>query len=152
MALLTIPALVGPLAGPPLGGFITTYFSWHWIFLINVPVGIAGYILLAASTCRRWKPPMPPPVDITGFLLGGIAASGVVFGLSVDQPAGAAAASSVSPPSSIGLVRGSALRASTPGAIRHPILDLNLFQRQRLPRRHDRRHAVPHLASAPCPS
>src|SRR5690606_6543899 len=42
MALLTIPALIGPLTGPPIGGFITTYFSWHWIFIINVPIGFLG--------------------------------------------------------------------------------------------------------------
>ena len=42
MAWLTIPALVGPLVGPPVGGFITTYFTWHWIFLINVPIGVVG--------------------------------------------------------------------------------------------------------------
>lgn len=77
MALLTIPALVGPL-----GGFITTYFSWHWIFLINVPVGIAGYIL-SGIYLPEMERRNPPPVDILGFLLGGIAASGVVFGLSV---------------------------------------------------------------------
>ncbi|MEK1869503.1 MAG: DHA2 family efflux MFS transporter permease subunit, partial [Ensifer adhaerens] len=82
MALLTIPALVGPLAGPPLGGFITTYFSWHWIFLINVPVGIAGYIL-SGIYLPKMEPLNPPPVDVLGFLLGGIAASGIVFGLSV---------------------------------------------------------------------
>src|SRR5881392_4407996 len=35
---LTIPALVGPVVGPPLGGFITTYFDWRWIFLINLPM------------------------------------------------------------------------------------------------------------------
>jgi len=60
MALLTIPALVGPLAGPPLGGFITTYFSWHWIFLINVPVGIAGYVLsgLYLPDIRAAAPPI----------------------------------------------------------------------------------------------
>ncbi|HUE44948.1 MAG TPA: MFS transporter, partial [Aestuariivirgaceae bacterium] len=45
MAYLTIPALVGPLVGPPLGGFITTYFDWRWIFWINVPVGIVGIAL-----------------------------------------------------------------------------------------------------------
>src|SRR5262245_5610432 len=40
MAWVTIPALKGPVIGPPLGGFITTYLSWHWIFLINIPIGI----------------------------------------------------------------------------------------------------------------
>ena len=42
MSWLTVPALVGPLVGPPIGGFITTYFTWHWIFLINVPIGLIG--------------------------------------------------------------------------------------------------------------
>ena len=39
MAWLTVPALIGPVIGPPLGGFITTYFHWRWIFWINVPIG-----------------------------------------------------------------------------------------------------------------
>ena len=39
MALLSMPALIGPMAGPPLGGFLVTYASWHWIFLINIPIG-----------------------------------------------------------------------------------------------------------------
>ncbi|PDT79686.1 DHA2 family efflux MFS transporter permease subunit [Sinorhizobium sp. BJ1] len=82
MAMLTIPALVGPLAGPPLGGFITTYFSWHWIFLINVPVGIVGYVL-SGVYLPKMDGRNPPPMDILGFLLGGIAAAGVVFGFSV---------------------------------------------------------------------
>lgn len=42
MAWLTIPAMVGPLVGPPVGGFITTFLTWHWIFLINVPIGFVG--------------------------------------------------------------------------------------------------------------
>ena len=82
MALLTIPALVGPLTGPPIGGFITTYFSWHWIFLINVPVGVIGFIL-----SRIFLPDIeaeaPPPLDTRGFLLSATAAGGVIFGLSV---------------------------------------------------------------------
>ena len=44
MSLVTMPALIGPICGPPLGGFITTYFSWHWIFLINVPIGLVGIV------------------------------------------------------------------------------------------------------------
>src|SRR5204863_5253828 len=42
MAWVSTPALIGPVIGPPLGGFITTYFSWHWIFLINIPIGLVG--------------------------------------------------------------------------------------------------------------
>ena len=45
LATLTIPALVGPIIGPPLGGFITTYFHWRWIFFINIPIGILGIVL-----------------------------------------------------------------------------------------------------------
>ena len=45
MAYLTVPALIGPVAGPPLGGFITTYFHWRWIFWINVPIGVIGVLL-----------------------------------------------------------------------------------------------------------
>ena len=46
IAWLTIPALVGPVLGPPLGGFITTYFDWRWIFWINIPVAILGVALI----------------------------------------------------------------------------------------------------------
>ena len=82
MALLSIPALVGPLAGPPLGGFITTYFSWHWIFLINVPVGVIG-VILATVFLPEVEAIHPPKLDVTGFLLTSFAAAGIVFGMSV---------------------------------------------------------------------
>jgi EmrB/QacA subfamily drug resistance transporter len=82
MAWLTVPALVGPLVGPPVGGFITTFFTWHWIFLINVPIGLIG-IWLATSVLPDIEPVGARPIDIAGFLLSAIAASGVVFGLSV---------------------------------------------------------------------
>ena len=45
LAWLTVPALIGPVIGPPVGGFIITYFEWPWIFWINIPVGILGLIL-----------------------------------------------------------------------------------------------------------
>src|SRR5918993_5102037 len=48
LATLTIPALVGPVVGPPLGGFITTYFDWRWIFFINLPIGLLGIALSTA--------------------------------------------------------------------------------------------------------
>jgi len=82
MSWLTVPALVGPLVGPPIGGFITTYLTWHWIFLINVPIGIIG-MLLATRFLPETDAINTPPLDVPGFILSGLAASGVVFGLSV---------------------------------------------------------------------
>ncbi len=46
LAWLTVPALIGPVLGPPLGGFITTFFDWRWIFWINVPIAVLGLVLV----------------------------------------------------------------------------------------------------------
>lgn len=82
MALLTIPGLIGPLSGPPIGGFITTFFSWHWIFLINVPIGLIG-IWLSSIYLPDIEPMETAPIDLVGFVYSALAASGIVFGLSV---------------------------------------------------------------------
>ncbi len=82
MAWLTIPALIGPIAGPPLGGFLTTYASWHWIFWINVPIGIIG-ILLATRFLPETETRTPRPIDGRGFLLAAVTFAGIIFGLSV---------------------------------------------------------------------
>ncbi len=125
MALLTIPALVGPLTGPPVGGFITTYFSWHWIFLINVPIGFLG-VWLATIYLPHVPPIKTPPIDIKGFLYTAIAASGVVFGLSVMSL----------PALPIGIGLGATVAGLLAAALylrharRHPapLLDLGLFR------------------------
>jgi MFS family permease len=70
MALLTIPALLGPLAGPPLGGFITTYFSWRWIFWINIPIAVLGFVL-ATRYVPNVREDERRPFDGIGFLLVG---------------------------------------------------------------------------------
>jgi EmrB/QacA subfamily drug resistance transporter len=81
MALVTVPALIGPICGPPLGGFITTYASWHWIFLINVPIGIVG-VALASRFIPNIRVERPDPFDYVGFVLSGCAIAGLAFGLS----------------------------------------------------------------------
>jgi EmrB/QacA subfamily drug resistance transporter len=82
MAWVTVPALVAPVVGPPLGGFITTYFSWHWIFLINIPIGILG-IFMAQRFIDPIKTENPEPFDLYGMVLAGIGLAGIAFGLSV---------------------------------------------------------------------
>src|SRR6201998_4822978 len=82
MSLVTIPALIGPICGPPLGGFITTYASWHWIFLINVPIGIVG-VVLASRSIANVRIEHHDPFDFIGFVLSGLAIAGLAFGLSV---------------------------------------------------------------------
>ena len=82
MAWVTVPALVGPVIGPPLGGFITTYFSWHWIFLINIPIGLVG-IFMALRFIDPIKSEDPERFDLYGVMLAGIGLAGIAFGLSV---------------------------------------------------------------------
>jgi EmrB/QacA subfamily drug resistance transporter len=82
LAWLTIPALIGPLVGPPIGGFITTYFDWRWIFWMNVPIGLLGVVV-----ATRYLPEMPPepvlPLDFRGFLLSAVGLSSLVFGFTI---------------------------------------------------------------------
>jgi EmrB/QacA subfamily drug resistance transporter len=82
MAWVTVPALIGPVIGPPLGGFITTYFSWHWIFLINIPIGLLG-IFLALRYIDPIRSEDPERFDLYGLILAGIGLAGIAFGLSV---------------------------------------------------------------------
>jgi len=82
MAYLTVPALIGPVAGPPLGGFITTYFHWRWIFWINVPIGVLG-ILLSLRFIQNLREEVVPRFDFKGFVLSGIGLLSLISGLSV---------------------------------------------------------------------
>ena len=82
MALVSMPAMIGPITGPPLGGFITTYASWHWIFIINVPIGLLG-IVLVLRYIEDVRMPMRDPFDLIGMVLAAISVAGLAFGCSV---------------------------------------------------------------------
>jgi EmrB/QacA subfamily drug resistance transporter len=81
MNIVMIPAMLGPLLGPPLGGFITEYFHWRGIFLINVPVSIVG-ITLALAYVPNIRESEVRPFDVRGFALSALGLSFLVFGLS----------------------------------------------------------------------
>ncbi|MBV8121285.1 MAG: DHA2 family efflux MFS transporter permease subunit [Alphaproteobacteria bacterium] len=79
MSFVSVPALIGPVMGPPLGGLIVTYASWRWIFFINIPAGVLGIVLVnllvgdLKETGRR-------PLDLSGFVLTGIGLASLAFG------------------------------------------------------------------------
>ncbi|WP_374466793.1 DHA2 family efflux MFS transporter permease subunit [Ferrovibrio sp.] len=79
IAWLTVPALVGPVIGPPLGGFLTTYLSWRWIFWINLPIGLLGMVLVTLYI-PNVREDNVPPLDWRGFLLSALGLCGLVFG------------------------------------------------------------------------
>ncbi len=82
LAWLTVPALIGPVMGPPIGGFITTYFDWRWIFWINIPIAVVGIALVSAFIPKL--PPAPPVrLDALGFLLIGPGLAAALTGLTL---------------------------------------------------------------------
>ncbi|EPM5599907.1 MFS transporter [Citrobacter braakii] len=90
IATLTWPALVAPIIGPPLGGFITSYANWRWIFFINVPLGV-----LAIALALRFIPDIHDderrPFDIAGFIATSVAMVSLVYAmelLGTQQPQG----------------------------------------------------------------
>jgi EmrB/QacA subfamily drug resistance transporter len=124
LAYLTVPALIGPLIGPPLGGFIATYFHWRYIFWINVPIGALG-MLLVTRYIPDLREEQSYPLDVLGFLLSGIGLSSLVFGFSVAGPGfvsrDLAAALIATGALSLALYVRHARRAL------HPIIDLGLL-------------------------
>ncbi|BFO12719.1 hypothetical protein GGER_52290 [Serratia rubidaea] len=76
---VTMPGLVGPILGPMLGGWLVTYATWHWIFLINIPIGLLG-ILYARKYMPDFTTPKRP-FDFLGFMLFGLSLVMISTGL-----------------------------------------------------------------------
>jgi EmrB/QacA subfamily drug resistance transporter len=80
MSWLTMPALIGPILGPPLGGFIVTYFSWRWVFDINVPIGVIGIIAVTIFIPDVREADGGGRLDIIGLILTGLAMAALMAG------------------------------------------------------------------------
>ena len=125
MAQVALPALIGPALGPLVGGAITTYASWRWIFLINVPIGLLG-IALVLSLIPNLRDEQHDPFDGTGFLLSALALAAFMFGF---ENAGR----NLLPPVAVAALLAVALIA-TAAYLRHarrvarPVLDPSLFK------------------------
>jgi EmrB/QacA subfamily drug resistance transporter len=124
MSWLLVPALIGPVIGPPLGGFIVTWASWRWIFYINVPIGIAG-MWLATKYVPDVRIAERQRFDRVGFLLSGISLSCLVFGLELASRGGTAGFGSA------GLMLGGLVVGAVyvwhSRRVANPILDLSLM-------------------------
>lgn len=84
---MVVPTTVAPASGPVLGGFLIDYISWHWIFLVNVPVGIIG-IFVAARWLKEQKEGDPGRFDVTGFLLASGGMASLLYALAEAGPHG----------------------------------------------------------------
>ena len=82
LAWLSVPALIAPMIGPPIGGFVTTYFDWRWIFWINVPIGAIG-IALAHRYMPDIRATETSRIDWRGFALAGPGVASVISGLTL---------------------------------------------------------------------
>jgi EmrB/QacA subfamily drug resistance transporter len=80
IAYITWPGLTALVVGPPLGGFITTYFSWRWIFLLNLPLGVIA-LTLALMWIENVRAEERVPFDWLTFLFAGFASCGVVYAM-----------------------------------------------------------------------
>jgi EmrB/QacA subfamily drug resistance transporter len=122
---LTMPAQLGPVVGPALGGAITLYANWRWIFLINVPISVLG-IYLVLRHIPNVREEASPPFDLRGFVMSGLGLSVLMLGLSTFggrlMPFAATVSCIVAGAALLGLYARHALR--TP----HPVINLRLFR------------------------
>jgi EmrB/QacA subfamily drug resistance transporter len=80
IAYITWPGLTALVIGPPLGGFITTYATWHWIFFLNLPIGVLA-LILALLWIENVSTEEKHPFDWLTFILAGFASTGAVYAM-----------------------------------------------------------------------
>lgn len=79
LSVVTMPALLGPVLGPVIGGAIVTFADWRWIFFMNLPIAVVGLILVYRHV-PEVREQDPPPVDIPGIVLTGLGLAALIFG------------------------------------------------------------------------
>jgi EmrB/QacA subfamily drug resistance transporter len=125
MAWLSIPTLFAPLVGPPIGGFITTYYHWRGIFWLNVPVGVLG-LLLAVTLVPQVRADTVRPLDVPGFLLAGAGLALAIFGFTLAGARGGGGVAAWGTMTAGGALLALYVRHARRSA--HPIIDLSLLR------------------------
>jgi len=126
MSWLLVPALIGPIVGPPVGGLIVTYLDWRWIFYINVPIGVLG-IALTSLFIPNTRSTTRQRFDVFGFVLSGVSLACLLFGFETASR-GVGETSVAFALIGAGLVSGLAYVVYALRAKRTPILDLSLMR------------------------
>ena len=126
MAWFTVPALLGPVVGPPLGGFIVTYASWRWIFYLNVPIGLLG-VYLVTRFIEDVRELDPGVFDLRGFLLSCVSLSCLMYGLEVGGRGGGISLRMTLAILAVGVLAGLAYLGHARRAAQ-PILDFRLMR------------------------
>ncbi|MEV6065847.1 DHA2 family efflux MFS transporter permease subunit [Nocardia sp. NPDC052001] len=125
MGVVGIAVVGAPALGPTVGGLMLAHWSWQWLFLINIPLGLIGFAL-----GLRYLPLGPggstQPLDVIGLILAGGGVSAVVYGLSEIGETGSAASLSVWLPVVLGLAALAGFIIRTAGSVR-PLLDVRMF-------------------------
>ena len=128
LAMLAIAAALGVSAGAPLGGLITSFLGWHWIFFINVPIGIASFFL-ALNALPREPAQQKRPLDIGGTILSFAGLFCLLFGLNNGQEEGWGSATVIG--LFVAFLLFTACFAAWERRCRNPLLDLALFAERR---------------------
>lgn len=132
MAVLGIPMLLGPIFGPILGGWLIEIASWHWIFLINLPIGVAALVYAVKVLPADHVEPSES-FDLVGMLLLSPGLAAFLYGVSSIPETGTVRDTQVLAPAIVGLLL---IAAFVPWALRggnaHPLLDLRLFANRNL--------------------
>ncbi|MCW6533595.1 DHA2 family efflux MFS transporter permease subunit [Sphingomonas lycopersici] len=124
MSWLIMPALIGPIIGPPIGGLIVTYFDWRWIFWLNLPIGIVG-IFLVGRFIADIREPSVHRFDRIGFVLSAVALGCLLFGFEMSSRSGAGTLAAIL--IALGVASG-ALYLRHAARTEHPILDFSLMR------------------------
>jgi EmrB/QacA subfamily drug resistance transporter len=126
MSILSIPMLLAPIGGPILGGWLIGTSSWRWIFLINLPFGLAT-IALAAIVFAKDRPARSETFDVVGGLLLSPGLATFLFAVSSIPGRGTVADRHVLMPAAIGLALIAAFVVHAWHRADHPLIDLRLF-------------------------